>query len=617
MARTNAQGVKEGLRRLGRRGRAVVITAVAALSITGAPTAIVRAQTAPDPSDVVIVLDFSASILDEPSDRNRFGAALERIADRVEATSSDLIAGDTTVSIVQFAAKAIDYPRCADLKLLGSPGSVATFAGCLRSVASAYRKGLDPALTRRIGIDTNYVAAMDRAAGHLPAGAIRPALILFTDGSHDVRGVPASQVRLARERLFASRSPFALLPVGMGLDRTKRAALERSLAGMRVVSDMPPCVSGSTFDWPRVVFDSPGDAGNAVAVALQNATCTFTVEPPPTAPALVVGAVRGIKAVAQDGAIALTWAAPVVTSTSAPVVDYRARCRTGTEPWIEAKEGVSVETEAVVDGLANGVTYECEVAAMGSAAAGGWTAATTTIAPMGRPEAPGKPSVEALDRSVRISVARGTAPGVSRYRYQCSGDGGATWSSPVEASSVDTTAQIGQLTNGVEYVCRAYAANAVGVSEASTLSDVAMPCGSPLECNSMLQPVLGLLAVVIAGGLLAAFAAFYRDGPRGYVVAVVDGIHSANLGHGSQIGIEFVRDPSTRMVIGIVGAQGRSPDVRIRQRRGGRFEVTDRTGRRFTTDGEPIVVTDANRGRHHLVLRAFATNAASAASARG
>ena len=266
--------------------------AMAALFIGAAPTTVVRAQTAPDPSDVVIVLDFSASILDEPSSRNRFGAALERIADRVDATSSDLIAGDTTVSFVQFATRAIDYPRCTDLKLLGNPTAVAKFAGCLRSVAAAYRRGLSPTLTRKIGVDTNYVAAMERAAMHLPADAVRPAMILFTDGRHDVRGVPASQVRVVRERLFGSRSPFALLPVGMGLDPSKRTELEKSLTGMRIVRDMPPCVSGSTFDWPRVVFNSPGAAGNAVAVALQNATCTFTVEPPPAAPAPTVGAVR-------------------------------------------------------------------------------------------------------------------------------------------------------------------------------------------------------------------------------------------------------------------------------------------------------------------------------------
>src|SRR4029079_4188614 len=149
------------------RKRAVITTALAALLIGGAPTSIVRAQSAPDPSDVVIVLDFSASILDVKADRNRFGAALERIADRVDETSSDLVAGDTTASIVQFAAKAADYPGCTELKLLGSPEAVAKFARCLRSVAAAYRRGLSPVLTRRIGVDTNYVAAMDRAAKHL------------------------------------------------------------------------------------------------------------------------------------------------------------------------------------------------------------------------------------------------------------------------------------------------------------------------------------------------------------------------------------------------------------------------------------------------------------------
>src|SRR4029079_3372022 len=108
-----------------------------------------------------------------------------------------------------------------------------------------------PVLTRRIGVDTNYVAAMDRAATHLPSDAVRPAMILFTDGRPDVRCVPDSQVRVVREQLFGSRSPFALLPVGMGLDRTKRASLERSLAGMRIVSDMPPCGSGGRFGGPR------------------------------------------------------------------------------------------------------------------------------------------------------------------------------------------------------------------------------------------------------------------------------------------------------------------------------------------------------------------------------
>jgi hypothetical protein len=602
--------------RLDPRVRALVTTAMAALLIGGAPAATVRAQTAPDPSDVVIVLDFSASILDEPADRNRFGAALERIADRVDETLSDLIAGDTTVSIVQFAAKAADYPRCADLKLLASPQAVAQFAGCLRSVARAYRKGLDAALTRKIGIDTNYVAAMNQAAKHLPADAVRPALILFTDGRHDVRGVPASQVRIVRDRLFGSRSPFALLPVGMGLDPTKRDALETGLTGMRIVSAMPSCVSGNTFDWPQVVFESPDEAGNAVAVALQNATCTFTVEPP-AVPAPIVGAVQGIRLTARDGAIELAWAPPAAASGSAPVVDYRARCRAGDGAWIEAKDGVSLETKAVVDGLTNGVAYQCEVAAVGSASEGAWTAATTAITPLGRPAAPEKPSVQALDRGVQINVQPGDATGVSGYRYECSGDGGASWSGAVEAGAADTTAQIGNLTNGVQYICRAYAENAVGLSNASAWSDAVMPCGSAVECNPLLQPILAILGVVLAGGLLAAFVALYRERSRGYVVAVVDVIHSANLGHGSRLGIALVRDPDTKRLIGIEPDRGSKPDIRVRQLRGDRFEVTDRTGRHVTTSGEPIITVDRAGGRHQLVLRAFATKAVSAESSRG
>ena len=76
---------------------------------------------------------------------------------------------------------------------------------------------------------------------------------------------------------------------------------------MQIIKDMPACVSGATFDWPQVVFETADQAGNAVAVALQDATCTFTVVPPtprrppprPSAP------VAGIQATAGDGEIEL------------------------------------------------------------------------------------------------------------------------------------------------------------------------------------------------------------------------------------------------------------------------------------------------------------------------
>jgi len=601
--------------RLGPGTRAVITMVMAALLVgSGLVSNVLAAQPAPDRSEVVLVLDFSASILEDAANRNRFGAALERIADRVDETSSDLVAGDATLTIVQFATKAADYPGCANLRLLGSSAMVARFANCLRSVARAYRKGLNPALTRRIGVDTNYVAAMEQAAKHLPSEAVRPALILFTDGKHDVRGVPVSRVRAVRDRLFGQRSPLALLPVGMGLDPKERNALETGLNRLKIIRDMPACISGTTFDWPQVVFQSPSDAATAVAVALQDATCTFTVAPTPTpTPAPTPGVVQAIRLTAGDGRIVLTWASP--RSTPAPIVDYRIRCRAGEGDWIESKEGVSLEPRATIQGLANGTAYHCEVAAIGASSAGAWTAAALTATPMARPPAPGKPSVEALDRSLRVSVTPVDATGVSGYRYECSGDQGATWPAGVDVVSADATVgQVGNLTNGVAYVCRAFAANATGQSDASPVSDAVTPCGSLFECDPAVGPIVGILGFVGVAGLLAALVAVYRNRRGGYVVAVVDVVHIANLGRGSRLGIDFIRDPVSRRVTGIVADRGPKADVRIRHLGGGRFEVTDRVGRHLTTPGEPVLAADSVGARHELILRAFATKAASPVS---
>jgi hypothetical protein len=592
------------------------VTAVlAALLGLGLPVPIpnASAQTSADKSDVVLVLDFSASILQEPTTRNRFGAALERIADRVEELSSELTAGDTAITLVQFATRAVDYPTCTDIRLHENPAGVTKFANCLRSVASAYRKGLTPALSRRIGVDTNYVAAMQRAAAHLPATAVRPALIMFTDGRHDVKGVPASQVKVVRDRLFGARSPFALLPVGMGLDPGQRDALEAGLVNLRIVKDMPPCVTGQTFDWPTVVFDSADEAGNAVAVALQDVTCTFTVAPTPTpTPVPKPGPVRNIQLIARDGAIDLSWAAPA--GKVVPVVGYRARCRAGEGDWVEPAEGQSKDTKATIEGLTNGLDYTCEVAAIGARSEGAFTAATAVATPLGKPAPPAKPAVEALDHGIRISVGAADPAGISGYHYECSDNGGGSFGDGVDVEGSASTAQIPNLTNGVSYVCRAFAINATGRSQASALSDGVTPCGSFLECNSLLTPLLVILGVVLVGGLLAAFVALYRERERGYVVAVVDVVHVANLGAGSRLGISFVTDPGTRRVTGIVPDRGRKPDVRIRRLRGGRFAVTDTVRRQVTTSGEAMTITAV--GRHSLVLEAFETSTASAASHR-
>ena len=608
------------MHRLARAVRAIatVVAIAGMLFVSGGPRVASAADVAPDSSEVVLVLDFSASILNDARNRARFAAALERMADRVDATSADLVAGDATVSLVQFASRARDYEGCADLELLGDPTAVAQFADCLRSVGADYRAGLDPDLEDAIGIDTNYVEAMERAAVHLPADAVRPTLILFTDGRHDVAGVPVSRVAQAHERLFGSRSPFALLPVGMGLDAGDREALTAGLEDLRVVRDMPACVSGTVFEWPQVVFDSADEAGNAVAVALQAATCTFTVapsEPPvatpvPTPPA--PGGVQGITLTAGDGFIDLAWTPP--SEGVEGVTDYRARCSSDDGEWIESAEGVSTEPRARVEGLELGREYRCEVAIVTSAGDGEWTAAPGTGIPLGVPEAPAKPSVTALNGGVEISVD--AASGVEEYRYECSPDGGGTWDEADGVDSASTTARIRDLVNGTEYVCRAFASNVLGVSAASPLSDAVRPCSGLLDCNPLAMPILAGVVGVLGLGILLALFALYRERSRGYVLAVVDVVHTANLGKGSRLGIELVRAPGSRQVTGIVANRGNGADFRIRPLGGDRFRVTDKTRRQEVASGEPIVVVDAVGARHELVLRAFSTNAASAVAAR-
>ena len=594
---------------------AIAIAVAGLLLGSGSVRSASAAETTPDSSDVVLGLDFSASILNDARNRARFAGALERMADRVDALSADLVTGDTTVSLVQFASKARDVEGCSDLHLLNDPEAVATFADCLRTVGAAYRRGLSPNLEDAIGIDTNYVEAMEKGASHLPDDSERPTMILFTDGRHDVAGVPRSEVPKAFDRLFGDRSPVALLPVGMGLAAGDREELTAGLEDLRVVRDMPPCVSGTTFEWPNVVFNSPDAAGNAVAAALQAATCTFTVAPtePPTTPAppAAPGAPRDIRLTPGDGFIDMAWSPPAEGADA--VTDYRARC-TSDDGTVEAAEGVSTEPGARVEGLEQGHEYRCEVATVTAAGDGDWVAAPGTAAPLGIPLPPAISSVIASNGAIEIDVQ--PADGVEEYRYECSADGGATWEESLAITSASTSARIGDLANGREYVCRAFASNEIGVSDASAVSNIVRPCSGLLDCNPLALPiVVGTVSLLSLGILLALFG-IYRERSQGYVLAVLDGVHSANIGKRSRLGIEVVRPPGSRQVSEIVANRGKKADFRVTMRRGGKFRVTDKARSQDVASGDMVVVVDSIGVRHQLVLHAFSTKSASAVATR-
>src|SRR5919198_540548 len=600
--------------RTGWTTRAIAMLVVLGLPFLGGIVTSASGQTTPDRSEIVIVLDFSGSILRDKTNRNRFAAALERIADRVDQTSADLQAGDARVSIVQFATRARDRAGCVDLRLLASAQEVTRFADCIRGVAADYRSGGSLALRRAIGVDTNYVAAMQRAAAHLPADSVRPALILLTDGKHDVRGVPVSRVIPTRNQLFGSRPTFALLPVGMGLQASQRGALQRGLESLRVIRGMPACVSGATFEWPQVVFTSADQAGDAVALALQDVTCTFTVAPTPTPSPTPTppppAPVRSIKLTPGDAKVEIEWAPPATSKT--PIVDFQARCRTGGSDWIQSQEGVSLATRTTIEGLTNGVAYQCEVASIDAASVAVWAPASAPVTPIGPPAAPGKPGVLALDHAIRVSIQAVDPASVTGHRFECSSDSGKTWSAAVDVEQADvTTAQVGGLTNGIDYVCHAFAINASGTSAASPNSDIARPCGSPFECNPIIPIALGALGVVLGGGILVALVVLYRGRTRGYVVAVVDVVHTANLGSGSSLGVRFMRRSPRGALTGIAPDRSDKADLKIRFKND-RFTVTDSVGKHVAASGERFIVVDSIGQRHDVVLTSFSTRTAAA-----
>ena len=586
---------------------ALPVASTAGTAAAASASASPSAAPSDDASDIVLALDFSGSILEDRLTRTDFADALDGIAARVDETAATLTAGDATVSIIRFATRAADLQGCTGLQLRDNPQAVADLSGCLRRVADMYRKGTDAALTRAIGDDTNYVAAMEQAAKHLPPDSARPAIIFFTDGRHEAAGVPVSEVIPARDRLFGARSPFALLPVGMGLDPNDRSRLEAGLAGLRTTREFERC-EGGTLDWPNVVFDSAEAAGQAVAVALQDVSCTFTVEPtqtpsptptpPPAAP------VRNITVKAGDAAIEVAWAPPA-DAESTPIEDYRVRCRPSAGgDNVESAEGVSTELAATVGGLANGVQYSCEVSAVRPGVPEVWTAAGLPATPVGRPPAPTKPTAQALDTGVRLGVTMPADAPVTGFDFECSSDGGATWTVERRVEGARPAVDIGGLTNGTEYVCRVYAINEGGVGDASPLSDAFRPCSGLLDCNPiLLLPVAGLVVLLVG---LILFGLIRRLAGRAvYVTAQVDQFAPVTLGRGPKVGMAFVRRGPSNRVAGVVPAEGRDADVRIRYAGGVSFQV-DAGGRRHKTEfGRLVQVQDPDGRTHELVLRAY------------
>ena len=584
-------------RRSGSAASIATAFAVAVGALVGG-SGLVAAQAPEDPSEVVLVFDVSNSILENETGTNlEFAEALDGIADRVGDIADDLTAGNATVSFVAFARAATPYPaNCQRLALHEDLDAVARFEACLRTISADYAAGADAPVKQALTTSgTDYVAALNAAADLLPDVSTRSAVIFFTDGKHDPPGNARDDEDIVAriEPAFAGKSPLAILPVGLGRAAGRFQADLRALYD-NFLRDMAPCEGRAAFSWPQVVFPSGDEAGGAVALALQEVTCSFTVAPtqPPTEPPR--GTPVAVHVLAGDASLTIQWQPP----NSGEVTDYLVHCRpTDGGDWIESTEGVSTDTETTIEGLEPGVAYDCEVAATAGATTTAYVPAASTIV-LGIPPTLGQPRVETLDAAARLTVDPvGTIP-VERYVFDCTGSAGQTVSGSGPESSVVVTG----LANGETFQCVGYAENRVGRSTASPASASFTPCGGLFGCNPWLLPVLAVVAIIALLAGIVVVGRSYVAGRRIFVTAQVDGGPNRSLGWGREHGIGLDEDEtgwyaSSRPL-------DRAP-IKIKYEGKNRFTVQSPAGIRNVHQGDPAPVREGTGPLHQLIIRLY------------
>ncbi len=210
----------------------------------------------------------------------------------------------------------------------------------------------------------------------------------------------------------------------------------------------PYTVTGLTNDTAYTFkVRAVGTGGGGTASASASAT------PRPSLPA----APTGLTALAGNGAVRLSWMAPV-----GPITHYEYRQNGGT--WKSA--GTSLPH--TVTGLTNGQTYSFEVRAVNTGGNGAASASVTA-----RPQLPNPPDaptgLAATPGNAQVSLSW-TAPTIFVTHYEYRQDDGA-WTS---TGSSNTTHTITNLTNGTIYTFRVRGVNSAGNGAVST-SDRATP----------------------------------------------------------------------------------------------------------------------------------------------
>ena len=370
---------------------------------------------------------------------------------------------------------------------------------------------------------THTLAGATEYADADPAVAISPVSVTLTE--NDKRGVTAS--------------PTALT-VAAGSSGTYSVHLTSEPLDAVTVTVNSPSDSVTVTGSPLVFMPADWDTAQSVTVSVaadagkdteQSFTLTHSVtggdylglEGPTVALTIPVegapSAPRGLTAAAGDQSVTLTWGAPANDGGSA-IVRYEVRYQEvggGYSAWATVSGGATA-TSTAVGNLENGKSYEFQVRAVNTVAAGQAATASATLAESA-PGAPANLTAAAGDEQVALSWDAPADGGsqILRYEYRYGEVGeavGDEWTT-VSGGGSARSATVTGLTNGTEYGFQVRAVNSVGEGTAAEASATpgrapSAPTGITARVESETITVMWGMPVDTGGSDLSGYQVRYR-----------------------------------------------------------------------------------------------------------
>lgn len=174
----------------------------------------------------------------------------------------------------------------------------------------------------------------------------------------------------------------------------------------------------------------------------------------------------GVSAIAGDGRVQLTWSPPAIGGGT-PITDYTIQTSIDRQVWATFNDGVSMATTATVTPLTNGVPYFFRVVAINAAGTSNYSGMTTAtpISSLTVPLAPNAVLATAGNSQVSLSWQVPADGGSPITGYVIEGridEPGRPWRTMATPPASSTQAVITSVSNGIPYVFRVAAINAVG-----------------------------------------------------------------------------------------------------------------------------------------------------------